>query len=107
MQDGTVTTALFDESIHAALRAEHPDEEKRAQLRELGLPTTLLSAVALALTLKAAAGDVSAAKFIKDACGEKSTDSSGPDLSTLTDEDLRAVIRHFEEEIHDTREENR
>lgn len=102
MDQGAVTATLFDETIGAALRAEHPDGEKREQLAALGLPTTLLSAVALALTLKAAGGDVSAAKFLRDTCAAHSAPHEDWDLAPYTDEELRKLITTLQEDNHDT-----
>lgn len=106
MNRSIITQAMFDESVALALSAQHPDEEKRKLLASLGLPTTILSAIALGVALKAAGGDVSAAKFLRDAgCSEREADED-TNLAPYTDEELRALLKTFEEERYDTRAKN-
>ena len=95
---GTVTTDCFDRSFAAVLNATHPDGEKRELLSSLGLAPTILSAVALGIALKAAGGDVSAAKFLRDTCCEDRAGAEDLDLTPYTDEELRAILNTLEEE---------
>lgn len=98
MKKDSVTREHFDTAFASVLRANHPDEEKRELLASLGLSTTILSAVALAIAMKAALGDVSAAKFLRDICGEDGTPREDTDLAPYTDEELRILLRTFEKE---------
>ena len=102
MKKDTETAIRFDESIRTVLAAGHPEEEKRELLSALGLAPTILSAVTLGIALKAAAGDVSAAKFLRDICvsGEGREDAT---LAPFTEEELRALLQSLEEDTHDTR----
>lgn len=97
-----VTSESFDQSFGAVLRADHPDGEKRELLRSLGLSTTVLSAIALGIALKAAGGDVSAAKFLRETCTADTAQTEDTDLAPYTDEELRLLLSAFEEETHDT-----
>ena len=88
----------FYESIRTVLQLPVPDEEKKAQLEKMGVASTMLNAIHLQMSEKAAAGDVQAAKYLrdtaavpagtKDAAGEI---PEGFDLSALTDDQLRAI----------------
>ena len=91
----------FEDSVTAVLATPHPDSEKRETLTSLGLPSTILSAIALGIALKAAGGDVSAAKFLREVCAGGTT-AAGTDLAPYSDEELRALIHHLQEEQHDT-----
>lgn len=93
-----VTTACFDQCFSAVLRASHPDVEKRELLSSLGLSPTILSAVALAIALKAAGGDVSAAKFLRDTCTADGTPHEDTNLTHYTDEELRRLLNTLQEE---------
>ena len=102
MKMESVTSEFFDQSFGAVLRADHPDSEKREMLASLGLAPTILSAIALGIALKAAGGDVSAAKFLRDTCGEDTAPHEDTNLAPYTDEELRLLLNAFEEETHDT-----
>lgn len=97
-----MTSESFDAAFGAVLGADHPDGEKRELLRSLGLAPTILSAVALAIAMKAAAGDVSAAKFLRDTCGEDTAPHEDTNLAPYTDEELRILLNAIQEESHDT-----
>ena len=81
-----------------------PDKEKQTQLERLGVPNTLLNAIHLELGEKAAAGDVQAAKYLRDTamtqpCGkENGSGADGFDLSALTDKELKAIAAQAAEE---------
>ena len=102
MKMESVTKEYFDTAFASVLCAHHPDGEKRELLSSLGLPPTILSAVALAIALKAAGGDVSAAKFLRDTCGEDTAPCEDTNLAPYTDEELRVLLNTFKEETHDT-----
>lgn len=88
----------FYESISAVLKLPVSDREKQMQLEQLGVANTLLNAIHLELGEKAAAGDVQAAKYLRDTamthpCGKDgAAEMDGVDLSTLTDDELRAIV---------------
>lgn len=102
MKMESITSESFDLCFGAVLRADHPDSEKREMLTSLGLPTTVLSAIALGIALKAAGGDVSAAKFLRETCTADTAQTEDTDLAPYTDEELRILLKTFEEETHDT-----
>lgn len=102
MQSTAMSARDFDGTLAAALAAPHPDEEKREMLLSLGLPGTVLGAIALGIGLKAAGGDVSAAKFIRDICREGQGGEEETDLTPFSEQELRALLRNFEEDTHDT-----
>jgi len=92
----------FRESIKAILALQTPDPEKQAQLRELGIDDTILNAINMAVSGKAAAGDVEAARYLRDTAGEKPREGlelgnlddkplASLDMSKLTDEQLRII----------------
>ena len=94
----------FYESISAVLKLPVSDKEKQKQLEELGVPNTLLNAIHLEIGEKAAAGDVQAAKYLRDTVmtqpcptGE-GTGAEGLDFSALTDAQLRAIAAQVAEE---------
>ena len=94
----------FYESIHAVLKLPVPDKEKQTQLKNLGVPNTLLNAIHLEIGEKAAAGDVQAAKYLRDTAMTQPCSTGdgagveGIDLSTLTDAELRAMAAQLAEE---------
>lgn len=102
MKKDGVTTECFDTCFGAVLRADHPDGEKREMLASLGLAPTILSAIALGIAMKAAGGDVSAAKFLRDTCAEEGIKCEDTNLAPYTDEELRLLLSAFEEETNDT-----
>ena len=88
----------FYESVHTVLKAKVSDEEKRAHLRKMGVENTLLNAIHLKMSEKAAEGDVQAAKYLRDiALAQESKKNSEPvylpgmDLTALTDEQLHVI----------------
>ena len=86
----------FYESIRAVLKLPVSDRERQNQLEQLGVENTLLNAIHLELGEKAAAGDVQAAKYLRDTvmtkqCGQNTAEAEGFDLSALTDEELRRI----------------
>lgn len=90
--------SAFYESINAVLKLPVPDEEKKARLEQLGVENTLLNAIHLQLSEKAAAGDVQAAKYLRDIAmtppqgkDEIAEVPAGFDLTALTDDELRSI----------------
>ena len=92
----------FRESIKAIMALQTPDEEKRAKLVEAGIDPTVLNAINLAVSGKAAQGDVEAARYLRDTVGEKPREGlelgnlddkplASLDLSKLTDEQLQII----------------
>ena len=88
----------FYASICKVLESPVSDKEKRLRLKKLGVENTLLNAIHLTLGEKAAAGDVQAAKYLRDTalsqpCGKDGETAFSPemDLSGLTDDELRAI----------------
>lgn len=92
----------FRESIKAILALQTPDPEKQAQLEELGIDATILNAINMAVSGRAAAGDVEAARYLRDTAGEKPREGlelgnlddkplASLDMSKLTDEQLRII----------------
>lgn len=89
------------ESVEVILRAPTNDEEKRERLVALGLEPTALNAILMGLSDKAAKGDPSAARYLRDAAqAAQEPDAERPpgaqrtlppDLTALTDEQLRAL----------------
>lgn len=88
----------FPESVRAILTAETPDEDARETLRTLGLPPTVLNAIHLAMSGKAAKGDPSAAKYLRDTVAEQQADEddeppvlAGLDFSEMSDSELKEL----------------
>ena len=87
----------FYESIRAVLKLPVSDKEKQTQLETMGVENTLLNAIHLELSEKAAAGDVQAAKYLRDTamaqpCGKiGAAEANGLDFSMLTDDELRVI----------------
>ena len=92
----------FRESIKAIMALQTPDEEKRKALELAGIDPTVLNAINLAVSGKAAQGDVEAARYLRDTVGEKPREGleignlddkplASLDLSKLTDEQLQAI----------------
>ena len=92
----------FRESIKAILALQTPDEAKKAQLEELGIDATILNAINMAVSGRAAAGDVEAARYLRDTAGEKPREGlelgnlddkplASLDMSKLTDEQLKII----------------
>ena len=88
----------FYESIRAVLELPVADKERKARLKKLGVENTLLNAIHLELSEKAASGDVQAAKYLRDTAmvkpqemADADADAEGLDLSGMTDEELRSI----------------
>lgn len=85
------------------LSAETPDEEARQTLDGLGLAPTVLNAIHLGMSEKAAKGDPSAAKYLRDLAeggGREETEAAEdadplPGLSALSDRELRRLAARF------------
>ncbi len=87
---------ITEKAAQAVLKMKLPDDSPlKEELERHGLPATGAQAVFFALFRKAAAGDVSAAKLIRDAAGEKVSEPEpvlhGSELSGLSDEVLREM----------------
>lgn len=95
---------LLREVINDLLPMEIKDEELRVALESKGLEPTHEVALAFAAIQRAERGDIEAARFIRDTCGEKPTENKNIavgsvmdlpiqalDLSTLSDEQLYAL----------------
>lgn len=86
----------FYESIRTVLKLPVSDRERQTQLEQMGVENTLLNAIHLELGEKAAAGDVQAAKYLRDTamtkpCGQTTAETEGLDFSALTDDELRMI----------------
>ena len=93
----------FYESIRKVLKLPVSDRERQTQLEKLGVENTLLNAIHLELGEKAAAGDVQAAKYLRDTamvkpCAQDAGEAEDFDLSALTDEELRRIAAQGTEE---------
>ena len=80
----------------ACLEMELPEEDAlRQELEQRGLAPTGGQALLYRQWMKAAGGDTSAAKFLRDAAGLEETEQPRPpaamDLSAMTDEELRRL----------------
>jgi len=84
--------------VTTILNAETPDEEARQTLDGLGLAPTVLNAIHLGMSEKAAKGDPSAAKYLRDLAeggGEEEEAELPADLSALSDRELRRLAARF------------
>lgn len=93
----------FRESVKAIMKLYTPDPEKRAELEAAGVDPTVLNAINLAVSGRASAGDVEAARYLRDTAGERPRDGleigalddrplAAVDVSRLTDDQLRALV---------------
>lgn len=96
----------FYESVRTVLGTKVSDKEKRAHLKKMGVENTLLNAIHLELSEKAADGDVQAAKYLRDTAmaqphgkNNERTDMPGLDLTELTDDELRMIAAQAEKEV--------
>lgn len=98
----------FRDSCKVIMALTTPDKEKQAQLEALGIDPTILNAINLAVSGKAAAGDVEAARYLRDTSGEKPREGleignlddkplASLDMSKLTDEQLRIIAARRQE----------
>ncbi len=91
----------FYESIRTVLSLPVSDKERKARLKKLGVQNTLLNAIHLEISEKAATGDVQAAKYLRDTAMSTPCDAEGGegmDLSALTDAQLKAIASNGTEE---------
>ncbi len=99
--EGPAAGLCFPESVRAILAARTPDGEAEEALRALGLEPTVLNAIHWGMSGKAARGDTSAAKYLRDAVEregeEDAPEPEWPELSTLSDRELRALAARLEE----------
>lgn len=86
---------MSERAAQAVLKMKLPEDDAlRDELERYGLAATGAQAIFFALFRKAAGGDVSAAKLIREAAGEKSAESEAPaaaavsELAGLSDEAL-------------------
>lgn len=87
----------FPGSARAILAAPTPDEDAKATLEGWGLAPTVLNAIHLGMSAKAARGDPSAAKYLREVAVEETQEEENPaqpDFSALDDRALRRLIRH-------------
>ncbi len=88
---------MSERAARAVLKMKLPEDSPlREELERHGLAATGAQAIFFALFRKAAAGDVSAAKFIRESAGEKVSEAApaaigGEDMSGLSDEALREL----------------
>ena len=89
--------------LRQILVLDYTDPERRKLLMQLGLSGNFADAINLSVLEKAAKGDVEAARYMRDTIGEKPRDGleignldgqplSTIDLSSMTDDQLRALI---------------
>lgn len=92
----------FRESIKEILSLDISDKRKRAELEELGIDPSILNAINLAVSGRAASGDVEAARFLRDSVGEKPREGlelgnldgkplASIDVTGMTDDELKAL----------------
>lgn len=89
------------EALKTVMRIDVPDADKRKALETLGIDPTIQNAVILAALLKAADGDIEAARFVRDTVGEKPTEQynlgvldkpvKSIDLTRLSDDELERL----------------
>ena len=99
------------EILDDALRLQPGDQELRERLTAAGLDVSYGGAVVLAMMVKAAGGDVEAAKYVRDTVGERPADvaqltvAAGPvqamDLSRLSDDQLARLAADREAALPD------
>ena len=99
------------EIVRMILDREITEAEGAERLEALGLPTTWSTKAHVAVMQRAEAGDVEAMRYLRDSAGDKPRDAlevgnldgqplATIDLSTMTDEQLRAMIAlRAEEEV--------
>lgn len=86
----------FQESVRALLGCPVPDEEQSAILENLGLEPIMLNWIHYMVVDRAARGDVTAVRYLRDTAGEKESDMgdcpiAALDLTRLTDEELQRL----------------
>ena len=91
------------EIVRMILDRQITEAEGAERLEALGLPTTWSTKAHVAVMQRAEAGDVEAMRYLRDSAGDKPRDAlevgnldgqplATVDLSTMTDEQLRAMI---------------
>lgn len=85
-----------------------PDEQIQSVLEGSGLDASFENAISFAMLLRAARGDVEAARFVRDSLGEKPTETynlsvgqqpiQAMDLSKLSDAELEYLADQISEE---------
>lgn len=99
----------FRDSVRAIVFAEVPDAEKKKQLEAIGADPTVLNAIHIAVSKRARAGDVEAARYLRDTAGERPREGieiggldgkpiQAMDLSGMMDDQLRALAAQYAEE---------
>ena len=89
----------FGEGLREALSQEVWEEEKREQLRAMGYRGTWMDLLFQAQVERAAKGDATAFRLLRDAMAEaeeeeKARSLTQEDLKGLSDEELRAMLDH-------------
>ena len=92
-------TQRFGEGLQKALSQEIWEEEKREQLRAMGYRGTWMDLLFQAQVERAAKGDATAFRLLRDAMAEaeeeeKARSLTQEDLKRLSDEELRAMLDH-------------
>lgn len=92
-------TQRFGEGLREALSQEIWEEEKRQQLRAMGYRGTWMDLLFQAQVERAAKGDATAFRLLRDAMAEaeeeeKARSLTQEDLKRLSDEELRAMLDH-------------
>ena len=92
-------TQRFGEGLQKALSQEIWEEEKREQLRAMGYRGTWMDLLFQAQVERAAKGDATAFRLLRDAMAEaeeeeKARSLTQEDLKGLSDEELRAMLDH-------------
>ena len=99
---------LLRETLGDLMTADYAADDVRAQLNVLGIQVDAQSASMFAILRKAMAGDVEAARFIRDTLGEKPTETfnlavsdkpvKAMDMSSLSDEELEVLADQTDDE---------
>ena len=90
-------TQRFGEGLREALSQEIWEEEKRQQLRAMGYRGTWMDLLFQAQVERAAKGDATAFRLLRDAMAEAEEEEKArslmqEDLKRLSDEELRAML---------------
>ena len=94
----------FREGLQEALSQEVWEEEKREQLRAMGYRGTWMDLLFQAQVERAAKGDATAFRFLRDAMAEaaeeeeKNRTLTGEDLRQMSDEELQALLERCRED---------
>lgn len=95
-------TQRFGEGLREALSQEIWEEEKRQQLRAMGYRGTWMDLLFQAQVERAAKGDATAFRLLRDAMAEAEEEEKArslmqEDLKRLSDEELRAMLNRCRE----------